>query len=449
MLNELYDKIIQDNPGQSLTAHHDVNEEMLRRECVFDGKPLPYFLKPYFLNPAQLEVLSSLSELFIGLLEKITHLYFERPELRAMFSLTQDAADLIEIDPGYSRHIVISRPDAFLWGEKVRFIEFNCDSPAGAVYTDLEEDIMLSAYPLRKAAEQVEWLRLSRKEAVLNALIASYREFGGKREKPIIAIVDWRDVKTVHEFELFQDYLATQGYDSVVADPRDMRIKNGELIAGGKRIDIIYRRVIFRELLERLDEVGDFIRAYRDKKVCVVNPLRSRLAANKSMLAVMTNPAYDHLFTEEEIAAKEHAIPWTRRLVDAEKFYGGRKRYLRDHIVDHQRTMVLKPADGYGGRDVHIGRETEPDDWQALTQKALHDKEDWVVQEFVPIPKMTVPVVADGQVDLVEKKVNLNPYVFDGKYAGAIARLSDHSVINVSAGGGLVPALGYRERPAA
>ncbi len=446
MLNGLYDSIIEKYPQESFAAHDVVNQEMVARRCVFDGKPLPYFLKPYFLSEPQLAVLQNLSERFIQILEKITHLYFERPELRAMFSLSKEAADLISIDPGYSRHIVISRPDAFLWGEKVRFIEFNCDSPAGAVYTDLEEEIMLKSFPLRKAEEQVEWLRISRTEAVLEALVSSYREFGGKHPFPNIAIVDWREVKTRNEFLLFQEYLAQKGYESVVVDPRDLKIENGELKAEGMRVDLIYRRVIFRELLERVDQVQDFIRAYQEHKVCVVNPLRSRLAANKSMLAVMTSAAYDHLFTEEENEIKQHAIPWTRRLIDAERFYGGRKRYLRDHILNHQRAMVLKPADGYGGRDVHIGREEKIEDWKALTHKALADQEDWVVQEYVPIPKLNVPVLKKGSVELMEKKVNLNPYVFNGRYSGAIARLSDNSVINVSAGGGLVPALGYRER---
>jgi len=39
------------------------------------------------------------------------------------------------------------------------------------------------------------------------------------------------------------------------------------------------------------------------------------------------------------------------------------------------------------------------------------------------------------------KKVNINPFALLGKYSGTITRVSDSSVINVSAGGGLVPTL--------
>ncbi len=41
------------------------------------------------------------------------------------------------------------------------------------------------------------------------------------------------------------------------------------------------------------------------------------------------------------------------------------------------------------------------------------------------------------------EKFNVNPFVFAHKYAGSVARLSDQSVINVSAGGGLVPVVNY------
>ena len=68
-------------------------------------------------------------------------------------------------------------------------------------------------------------------------------------------------------------------------------------------------------------------------------------------------------------------------------------------------------------------------------------KSDWVVQEYVNIPIMTVPEVINGKLDFAYKKYNFNLLVFGDKYAGGFTRLSDESVINVARGGGLVPAL--------
>ena len=64
--------------------------------------------------------------------------------------------------------------------------------------------------------------------------------------------------------------------------------------------------------------------------------------------------------------------------------------------------------------------------------------ESWVVQEYVDIPQEIFPMINDD-VMMKLKKVNINPFALLGKYSGTITRVSDNSVINVSAGGGLVP----------
>ena len=94
----------------------------------------------------------------------------------------------------------------------------------------------------------------------------------------------------------------------------------------------------------------------------------------------------------------------------------------------------------HGARRVHIGKETPDGDWNAVVDRALKE-EDWVIQEQVSVPAMTVPDVVNQKLDFIYKKFNFNMLVFGGKYAGSFVRLSDESVINVATGGGLMPAI--------
>ncbi|MBI3999993.1 MAG: hypothetical protein HY351_05190, partial [Candidatus Omnitrophica bacterium] len=110
--------------------------------------------------------------------------------------------------------------------------------------------------------------------------------------------------------------------------------------------------------------------------------------------------------------------------------------YLIDFLKDEKETLVLKPADGYGGRDVTVGGETRDEEWNHTIDKAL--KSSWVVQEFVNPPIMMVPTVANHKIEFVAKKMNTGCFVFNGNYAGSLSRLSDETVVNVSRGGGLV-----------
>jgi len=72
-------------------------------------------------------------------------------------------------------------------------------------------------------------------------------------------------------------------------------------------------------------------------------------------------------------------------------------------------------------------------------KKHLED-DAWVVQEYVDIPVDHYPEISRS-VSFKPKYVNINPYALNNHYSGTITRISDSPVINVSAGGGLVPTL--------
>ncbi|MDP3919901.1 MAG: circularly permuted type 2 ATP-grasp protein [Candidatus Omnitrophota bacterium] len=436
-----YDTLILANRAKMRTAIEELDSILVSKDCKFGDKATPCFIKPFFLTEHVTRQLQHVTSRFVSMLEKVIQAYFSHPELRPIFGLTKIAAKYMDVDPGYMRNIIIARPDGFLNGNRLEFIEFNCDSPAGAGYADIQEQILRKCFFVRELRSQWHFRKFGRLSALLRALVDCYHEHGGAKKHPSIAIVDWRTIRTMSEFVIIKKYFESRGYPTVIADPRDLRLRSGKLYAKDFRIDLVYRRAIFRELMQKQDEIGDFLKAYRLGKVCVVNPLRSRLAGNKAVLSILTNAAYEHFFTPDELKVRDKHIPWTRRVIEGKKFYGGKSIYLQKMIAENRDALVLKPSDSYGGRDVKIGRETSKSEWTRTVERVLKSGEHWVVQEYVRIPEMRVPILEQGRVRLVHKKINLNPFVFGGRYAGSVCRLSDQSVINVSAGGGLVPAM--------
>lgn len=57
--------------------------------------------------------------------------------------------------------------------------------------------------------------------------------------------------------------------------------------------------------------------------------------------------------------------------------------------------------------------------------------------EDVPVGEF--PAIEDGRLVVRERHFNINPFAIGGRYAGMITRISTEPVINVSAGGGLLP----------
>ncbi len=439
-LDYAYDQYLKAHEAQAVPAMLRFSEKLKNAAFAYGRFTVPAFYKAYFVTPKQQHLLKRAASAFSQILNKTTRLYFEEAQMRSHFHLSPEAEELVKIDPGYSQPVVFSRFDALLEGESLKLLEFNCDAPAGAAYADQLESAFLSEELIWPFAGEHHLAASERVQAILSSLLSVYEEFGGY-ETPQIAIVDWRHARTASEAGFMKSHFESKGYKTTIADPRELQYKGGKLYHKGFRVHLIYRGVSFDELLERIDEVQDLLRAYKDKAVCVVNPLRSRLASSKSIFSLLTTPECDRFFTENENAMKRQHLPWTRCLSDAEDFYGHRKVFLIDFLKDEKETVVLKPSgSSHGARRVHIGRETPDGDWNAAVDRALKE-EDWVIQEQVAVPAITVPVVVNQKLEFAYKKHNFNMLVSGGKYAGGFVRLSDESVINVATGGGLMTAL--------
>ncbi len=421
-----------------------LNQFLLEHNCTFSGKPMTTLLKPNFVSRKQLQKLKLTVEVMSTALDKFINLYLGNEEVRDIMKFSALEDEVFGINPGYQKPLVISRLDAFLNGYSVKFLEFNCDSPAGMAYADVLEDgfrELFREYPL---FENWKITYYRRQDMLLKSLLLCYDEYRSKvrswPEKPVIAIVDWEGVSTYSEFQLLEKHFTGKGYKTVICSPQQFSIKNGRAMVHDEEVHLVYRRVITRELLQKGDQVSEFIQCIKDGLVCCCNSFRSYIVGNKKVLALILDPRFQGIFSKKELQMIEDTVPWTRILADNEVIYRDKRVYLRDFILENKDLLVLKPANMYGGKNVYIGLETTQETWERVMNQQIED-ESWVVQEYVDIPTDIYPVIADG-ISFKRKFVNINPFALLGKFSGAITRVSDSAVINVSAGGGLVPTLG-------
>jgi hypothetical protein len=102
--------------------------------------------------------------------------------------------------------------------------------------------------------------------------------------------------------------------------------------------------------------------------------------------------------------------------------------------------FVLKPNDEYGGTGVHLGWENDERQWDAALDRALADRNSaWVVQERIAIRREVFPTQTETGVQMRDMLVDFAPYIFRGKMAGCLTRLSSTGLANVTSGGGQVP----------
>ena len=443
-LNSIYLEQLEKHGAGPDSQVSRLHKYLLDNNCTFNGLPMPTLLKPNFVSGKQLRLLKRSVETMSTALEKFISLYMENEEVRDIMKFSPTENELFNIDPGYQNPLVISRLDAFLSDDSIKFIEFNCDSPAGIAYADVLENgfrDLFREYPLFEHWK-IKYSR--RQDLLLHSLLSSYSEFRSTHrslpQKPVIAIVDWEDVSTYSEFELLKEHFARKGYRTVIGSPQQFSIQNGRAMVRDEEVHLVNRRVITRELLQKWDQVDAFVQCMKDGLVCCCNSFRSYIVGNKKVLSLILDPRFQGIFNAAELNMIRKTVPWTEILADKEVAYEGRRVHLRDFIIENKDRLVLKPANMYGGKNVYIGLETSQETWERVMNQQIDD-ESWVVQEYVDIPTDIYPEIADG-ISFKRKYVNINPFALLGKYSGSITRVSDSAVINVSAGGGLVPTLG-------
>lgn len=419
-----------------------LSAEMRRRGLTFGDRIHCPFLRPFFLGAHDEARIRTASETIVTAAERVIRAALSDPALFGELGVTEAEERLMRIDPGYDIASTASRLDAFLLPDSLHFAEYNAESPAGPGYTDRLCEVF-DSLPVMDRFRAQRGVHFHRNiEPLLEALLASYRDWGGHASPPTIAIVDWREVPTWSEFELLRDAFVSVGIPTIVCDPRDLTFENGLLHGAGERIQLVYRRVLVNDILARPDECAALIRAYETGAICMANSLRCKLAHKKAFFAVLTDPRRALLFSGEERAIFRAHVPWTRVLARTKTEKDGATHDLIELAAAQRDQLVLKPNDEYGGKGVLLGWEVGDTEWRAAIDAALADPPaTWIVQQRIPVRREVFPQFDEhGRVTMRDMLVDLAPYMFRGKMAGYLTRLSATGLANVTSGGGQVPA---------
>jgi hypothetical protein len=422
--------------------------EMAARDLVFGTRPLCTVIRPMFHTGLSWSYLCARTELVLGAFRKLSEVCLADAKLRGHLSLTPEEEELVMLPTGYATNIPTARLDSFFTRHEdgeytLHFIEFNGESPAGMAYNDVLAELFLETPLVQHFAKRYHVEPIMSRRHAVDALLRVYYEWRGSHDKlPDIAIVDWAGVPTTSEFRLFVAYLARYGVEVTICTPDELEFINGQVVAAGRPVDFVYKRVLTTEMLQRYGLNHPLIDAARAGSVCIVNPFNCKLLHKKASFALASDERNAHLFTPREQDAIRQHIPWTRIVEDRRTLDpNGARVDLLSYASEHRERLVLKPNDEYGGKGVLIGWECDPITWENALRAALDEPS--IVQERATIAYEDFPsIVEQGEVEISRRLVDCDPFLFHGQMVGAcLTRLSTVTLLNVTAGGGsVVPA---------
>jgi uncharacterized circularly permuted ATP-grasp superfamily protein len=445
---EYWNSLLEREPAQALCAR--LAGRMEARRLRFGDRVLCPFLRPFFLDAAEAARVKHVAEALWTLGERVARAAIDSPGLLRQLALSEPEIRLARIDPGYATTSTAARADAFILPGSLQFAEYNGESPAGAGYSQGLAELFAEEPLMERFRERFDAAWYRPVEALLDALVTSYREWGGTASPPVMAIVDWREVPTFSEFEILRDAFTALGVPTIICDPRDLEYSRRNLVANGQRIDLVYRRVLINDMIAREDECRALLDAYEQRAVCVANSLRCKIPHKKAFFAVLTDERRAGLFSADERELVRQHIPWTAIVEDGPVSRGGAMVDLLPLLRACRDQFVIKPNDEYGGTGVTLGWETSEPEWDAAIGRAVAERDrGWVAQERIAVRREWFPVCDGGTVTGTTARdmlVDCAPYVFRGRLAGFLTRLSATGLANVTSGGGQVPAFVVRRK---
>ncbi|MBM3462017.1 MAG: hypothetical protein FJX76_07950 [Armatimonadetes bacterium] len=403
---------------------------------VYGDRVISTVLRPRFVGEATWKQAAEVGASFHRALARLQRLLRQDAGMLKALGIRGRLAELVGMPQRGADDLWFTRLDGFVDRGVLRLVEFNVDSPGGAAFVDAMARVFAGLEVFRRFTRDVG---LSRRPS-----IPWIRRCVARLAPARVAIIDWREVATRREFQLIAEDLRGHGFDTVIADPRDVEIKRGRAVVEGKPVDVVLKRVLVTDLEQRYDEVKTFLRAIREGLIYCLNPPACQAVTTKSLLALFHEGMLAAHLTRAQHEAWRRHVPWTARVREGRVPWRGRSVDLISLAVSRRERLVLKPSDAYGAEGIVLGWRCSQSEWENALCDAL--KSEFVVQERVAIPLEEFPDADEGTLRLRPMHTELSPYTFHPQStAECLSRLSASDFLNVKTGGGVVPTYVLRD----
>ncbi|HYL73877.1 MAG TPA: hypothetical protein VEU96_06705 [Bryobacteraceae bacterium] len=435
-----YHKILEGDQYKDLTWAHNLQERMKAQNLAVGGRPVSPVLRPHFITRRQYQSLVKAVESFSSAIDRIENLAIASPTLLSRMELLPAEKMLAAVDPGYPFPSVTSLIDTHLNNGTLRFARYIPDTPTGVAYGEALSDLFYDAPPVKQFRKRYHLEKLPGTKHLLQAILRTYKEWGGKTKKPNIAILEFRQPFQTTESgenaliaELFRrDSLAVE-----VVSPDQLEYRNGVLRKGDFAIDLVFRRIKVQEFLLRFDLTHPLLRAYREHAVCVVNNFRSELSQKKAIFDLLTDESITANFPAAERRTIREFVPWTRVVHETKTKYKNRTVDLPDFILHNRQKLILRPNDDGVDQTSFRGSEVDDAGWEKALRMALRNP--YVVQEAVEPVVDIFPLLQYGHLEMQKMRVDVHPHSYLGKVQGCSSWLTAVGPSGFSTVSGVAP----------
>jgi hypothetical protein len=432
-----------------------VDDEAARRRLVYlrDGKEetIRVLPCPVTILPDQRSYVHYVTLTIENALKRLPELYFQDFAVRDILRLTPEEEEWLwscwgpsqrEHNPLFGRLDAVAEFTSPMWKDSLQFLEPNLSGIGGLQLTPVCEQLVAEVV-VPALARQDPSLRLEVGSDVRELLmqdVLDHLEALGRPARNVCFVEPKYAGSGPDEQEALARWCHDRfGLKVTHADPAELTLDGDEVCYQGDPVDLAYRDYAVADLVSLAKEGVDVTPM---RVLFSRNRIISSIAAEldqKSCWEVLTDPQItQRYFNADERQVFRRHVLWTRLLSDRRTLLpDGQFGSLLDCARCERESLVLKPNRAYGGEGVHIGPLLTDAEWESALERALKDRERWVVQRLAAIPVREFPVLdPDGTLHVEPFHVVLG--FAPSRYGLSIlGRASQKQVVNVAQRGGL------------
>ena len=424
-------------PERYVQDYQRTVERVGKSGAIYHGQPVPFLYVPKIFTEQDISRFEDAMQALFNIIDHTIELYMNKAEVRALFGFDKRLEELILCTAkghGYRANVPMGRFDIFYYPDGgYKFCELNTDG-ASAMNEEMElTAVLLGSQPLREVAQNKTVKHFELFDSWVDDVKQIYNEYRASNQEPpleygnrqtyadtTVAIVDFKDKGNLLEFDVFKKHFEQAGFRCVIADPRELACKDGQLVHEGRKIDIVYRRLVTKDLLDRYDEIPAFIEGILSNRTCIIGPIKSQIVHTKQFFVVLCQPEFRKFLTQEEIAYIDAHVPMTKILADYEDLQA---------YIDAKDAYIIKPLDNYASTGVCAGKDYSLQDWAAL----LKDKAraHYIIQEYCPLAlSENILFDQDGKAQLLKFHNLTGLYVYNRRFSGIYSRAGRNAIIS-------------------
>lgn len=421
ILNKEYIDMIKRDEKRYSEDYKKTMEKVDNSKAIYKGRTMPTLYHPMFLTRKDVKELEKIGKSMMDISNKLTDRFIEDKEFRKKFHFPKFIEELIEVENGYDVNIPIARYDLFYKdGDNFKFCELNTDGSSAMNEDYIFSNIMLESLALKDFSKDKKLSSFELFNSWVKESINIYNKTENPKEKPNVAIVDFKESATDMEFLEFKKSYEEEGYNCIIADPRDLKYRNGALYHEDYRIDIVYRRMVSYEIIEKKEEIKEFLDAYRDRSFVCIGSMRSQVVHNKIFFKILHDEDTLEYLTEEERDFVKKHIPYTG-------IFGGSEEVFKK-VVEGKDKYIMKPMDLNASQGVYVGRDLSDEDWEKRLKDSF-DK-DYIYQEYFDPFEKDFLLKTDNGFKAESFKTTIGLYMYNEKVKGFYSRIGQESIIS-------------------